>query len=54
MALTHQKSIYLIIFNATMISRSIGKNIKTGKNVKDFKVRVFQELEKLIDKMEKK
>ena len=48
----YQKSVYLIIFNATMISRSVGKNIRAGESVKDFKVRVFQEIEKLIDKLE--
>jgi hypothetical protein len=48
MALTiYQKSVYLIIFNATMISRSIGKNIKAGKSVKDFKIKVFEKLEML-------
>jgi hypothetical protein len=53
MALTiHQKSIYLIIFNATMISRSVRKNIKAGKSVKDFKARVFKELEILTNKMD--
>lgn len=36
-----------------MVLRSVGKNIKAGKSVKDFKVRVFQELEKLINKMDK-
>ena len=49
----HQKSVYLMIFNATMISRSVGKNIKEGKSVKDFKVSTFQQIEKLIDKMER-
>ncbi|MCL0066587.1 hypothetical protein M1N53_01260 [Thermodesulfovibrionales bacterium] len=53
MALTiHQKSIYLVIFNATMISRSVGKNIRTGKSVKDFKVSVFEKLEMLTNKMD--
>jgi len=46
----HQKSVYLTIFNATMILRSVGKNIKG--TLKDFKVRVFEELEKLISKMD--
>jgi len=48
----HQKSVYLIIFNATMISRSVGKNIKAGKSVKDFKVKVFEEIEVLTNKMD--
>jgi len=53
MALTiHQKSIYLIIFNATMISRSVGKNIKAGKSLKDFKASVFKELEMLTNKID--
>lgn len=53
MALTiYQRSIYLIIFNATMISRSVGKNITAGKSVKDFKVRVFEKLEMLTNKMD--
>jgi len=53
MALTiYQKSVYLIIFNATMISRSVGKNIKRNKSLKDFKVRVFKELEILTSKMD--
>lgn len=53
MALTvHQKSIYLIIFNATMILRSVGKNIKADKSVKDFKVSVFKKIEKLTNKMD--
>jgi len=60
MALTiHQKSVYLIIFNATMISRSVGKSLKNNKklkgikDLKDFKVRVFEELNKLTDLMDK-
>ncbi|HBI81853.1 MAG TPA: hypothetical protein DDY04_07945 [Bacteroidales bacterium] len=48
----HQKSVYLIIFNATMILRSVGKNIKADKSVKDFKVKVFKELENLTNKMD--
>jgi len=48
----HQKSIYLEIFNATMISRSVGKNIKVGKTVKDFKIRVFEQLEILTNRMD--
>jgi len=45
MALTiHQKSAYLIFFNATMISRSVGKNLKGNKTVKDFKIKVFEKV----------
>jgi hypothetical protein len=35
-----------------MISRSIGKNIKAGKSVKDFKIKVFEKLEILTNKMD--
>jgi hypothetical protein len=50
----HQKSIYLILFNATMISRSVGKTLKaTGRaEVRCFKIRVFQEVESLIAEMD--
>ncbi len=48
---THQKSVYLIIFNATMISRSVGKSLKGNKSVKDFKIRVFEKLNRLTDLM---
>jgi len=55
MALTiHQKSVYLIIFNATMISRSVGKSLKNSdKDVKDFKARTFEKLDILTDRMDK-
>jgi len=54
MALTvHQKSVYLIIFNATMISRSVGKSLKGNKNVKDFKIGVFKEIDKITDLMDR-
>jgi hypothetical protein len=46
----HQKSLYLIIFNATMISRSIGKSIGKEKLAK-FKIKFFQRIEKLISKL---
>lgn len=49
----HQKSVYLIIFNATMISRSVGNRLKKSrKTLKDFKVRVFQELDRLTGLMD--
>ena len=51
----YQKSVYLIIFNATMISRSVGKSLKSnnsGKSLKDFKVSIFQELDVLTRKMD--
>lgn len=47
----YQKSVYLIIFNATMISRSVGKSLKGNKSIKDFKIRVFEKLNKLTDLM---
>jgi len=50
----HQKSVYLIILNATMILRSIGKTFKkNGKELIDFKKRLFKELEDLTYKMDK-
>ena len=50
----HQKSIYLILFNATMISRSVGKTLKaTGRaKLASFKIRVFEEVESLIAAMD--
>ncbi len=58
MALTiYQKSVYLIIFNATMILRSVGKSLKenkSDKSVKDFKIKVFKEISKLTDLMGKR
>lgn len=53
MSLTvHQRSVYLIIFNATMISRSVGKSIKGKRDIKDFKVCVFKKLESLTGLMD--
>jgi hypothetical protein len=48
----HHKSVYLIIFNATMISRSVGKTLKDSGKLKAFKVAVFRQIEKLTGKME--
>jgi len=48
----HQKSLYLTVFNATMISRSVGRSMQAPKTLKEFKKRVFQELEKLTDCMD--
>lgn len=42
----HQKSVYLIIFNATMVLRSVGKTLKK-KGIKEFKIKTFKEIEKL-------
>jgi hypothetical protein len=48
-----QKSAYLVILNATMILRSIGKTFKRDKEkLKNFKVKIFTEIQELIDKME--
>lgn len=50
-----QKSVYLIILNATMILRAVGKTFKKNKKkLKDFKIETFIEIEKLINKMEHK
>jgi len=51
---TYQKSVYLIIFNTTMISRSVGKTLKSNssKDMWNFKVSTFRELENLTDKMD--
>ena len=57
-----QKSVYLIIFNATMISRSLGKTFKKDmpwltkhereELIKRFKQDVFREIEKLTVRMD--
>ena len=55
MAMTmYQKSVYLIIFNATMISRSVGKTLKSNsdKDVRNFKISTFRELEKLTGRID--
>ncbi len=53
MALTiHRKSVYLIIFNATMILRSVGKSLQGNKSVKDFKIKVFGKLDMLTERMD--
>lgn len=50
----YQKSLYSVLFNSTMIGRSVGKILKKdNKSFKDFKLTVLRESEKLIDKMEK-
>jgi CRISPR/Cas system-associated endonuclease Cas3-HD len=51
----YQKSIYSIIYNITMIGRSVGKSLKSsnsGKTYNDFKVTIFQELDLLTSKMD--
>ena len=55
MSLTiHQKSLYLILFNTTMISRSVGKTLRADGRftLRQFKVRVFQEVERLLAEMD--
>jgi len=47
----HQKSVYLIIFNATMISRSVGKTLRAKNGVRRFKIDVFKKLNRLTDLM---
>ncbi len=46
-----QKSIYLILYNATMIMRSVGKKLDK-KQQKDFTFRVFEEFSNLSYKMD--
>lgn len=48
-----QKSIYLILFNATMVMRSIGKRIKNKEKQLEFKKALFEEIEKLTRFMDK-
>jgi len=49
-----QKNVYLIIYNATMIARSLGKTFEDQKDLlKKFKKTVFNEVEQLTDKMDK-
>jgi hypothetical protein len=45
----YQKSIFLILLNATMILRSVGKTMKDTEKLRKFKIAVFKELEKLTD-----
>lgn len=48
-----QKSVYLVILNATMILRAVGKTLKRDKTkLRDFKIRTFREIENLTTKME--
>lgn len=47
-----QKSLYLILFNATMIARSLGKTLSDDK-LKEFKTAVFQKVDKLTDRMDR-
>ena len=49
----YQKSVYLIIVNATMILRSVGKSLKgKTKTLKQFKIKVFKQLNKLTNLMD--
>ena len=50
----YQKSLYVGLFNLTMIGRSVGKTFKREhKSFKDFKLAILEESENLICKMEK-
>ena len=50
----YQKSLYVSLFNSTMIGRSVGKKFKREyKSFKDFKLAILEESENLICKMEK-
>jgi len=46
-----QKSVYLIIFNATMIARSLGKTLKE-EELKKYKVELFNQLDNLTGKID--
>jgi hypothetical protein len=51
----HQKSLYLLVLNATMILRSIGSTLKNNKNertLRQYKICLFQKLESLINLIE--
>ena len=51
----YQKSAYLLILNATMILRSIGSTFKVNKSkitLKEFKVSVFKEIDRLTTRMD--
>lgn len=51
----YQKSLYVGVFNSTMIGRSVGKTFKKKHKIfKDFKLAVLKESENLIYKIEKK
>ena len=50
----HQKSVYLTIFNATMISRSVAKTLKTRERLANFKISVFRELDDLTTLMHRR
>lgn len=48
----YQKSVYIGLFNSTMIGRSVGKTLKkSNRKFRDFKLAVLKESEKLISKM---
>jgi len=42
----------LILYNATMISRSVGKTLQGNKTVKDFKIKVFEKVDTLTQKID--
>jgi len=47
-----QKSVYLTILDATMILRTVGRSLRSEDRLKEFKNKVFKELEGLFNKME--
>ena len=47
-----QKSIYLVLLNATMILRSIGKSLKNKEKLKQFKILTFKQIEFLAKKID--
>jgi len=50
----YQKSVYLIIFNATMIARSLGKTLKDKSTLAEFKKDVFRAFYALVRLMDEK
>lgn len=54
MALTvQQKAIYLLVFNATMIMRSVGKTLRLKPEQRAFRQQVFQVVAQLANKMDR-
>lgn len=49
---TYQKSIYLMVFDTTMILRSVGKTLKNKELLKKFKIETFRKIIGLIKKMD--
>ena len=50
----HQKSVYLILFNATMIARSLGKSFSSNKRtLRSFKIVLFRKLDGLLWRLDR-